>query len=369
MFALNRLPRHHHPLFASRALRARERRPLLHLDRGAGTSTSTPTATPELLRRSGARPARVADRVRRLEREPRDRLPARGAQRVPAGHRLHAAPGRRPRPRDASAWRSSLIFGARHAGAALRGLAGGLRVLPDDRARLPLLRADPHGDAGRLGRPGPARRRERGGDAAAVRAAVPAGGVRHARALPLEPPRRPWPHDALLRFKQPYLNVPFFFARAALYFVVWSAIALWFRRQSRLQDETGDAAAARAPQPLQRRAADPARDHHHLRRLRLADVARRRTGTRRSSASTSSRAALVSAFAFLSIAAVALRRAGLLPALERPSTCTTSGKLLFAFTVFWAYIALLAVLPDLVRQHPGGDDLVPGAARRAAGSS
>ncbi len=51
-------------------------------------------------------------------------------------------------------------------------------------------------------------------------------------------------HDALLRFKQPYLNLPFFYARAALYFVVWSGIALWFRRQSRLQDEARDAAAA-----------------------------------------------------------------------------------------------------------------------------
>ena len=37
-------------------------------------------------------------------------------------------------------------------------------------------------------------------------------------------------HDALLRWKQPYLNEPFFLARAALYFVVWSGIALWFAR-------------------------------------------------------------------------------------------------------------------------------------------
>jgi len=51
-------------------------------------------------------------------------------------------------------------------------------------------------------------------------------------------------HDALLRHKQPYLNEGFFFARAAVYLAVWSGIALWFRRQSRLQDQAKDAAAA-----------------------------------------------------------------------------------------------------------------------------
>src|SRR5262249_59468827 len=36
-------------------------------------------------------------------------------------------------------------------------------------------------------------------------------------------------HDALLRWKAPYLNVRFFLLRAAFYFAVWSAIALWAR--------------------------------------------------------------------------------------------------------------------------------------------
>ena len=49
-------------------------------------------------------------------------------------------------------------------------------------------------------------------------------------------------HDHLLQLKQPYLNEGFFFARAALYFVVWSAIALWFRRLSRRQDTDRDPA-------------------------------------------------------------------------------------------------------------------------------
>src|SRR5688572_30802024 len=46
-------------------------------------------------------------------------------------------------------------------------------------------------------------------------------------------------HDALLRWKAPYLNVPFFLIRAALFFGIWSFIALLYYRGSRGQDETG----------------------------------------------------------------------------------------------------------------------------------
>src|SRR6478672_7798435 len=37
-------------------------------------------------------------------------------------------------------------------------------------------------------------------------------------------------HDALLQWKAPFLNVPFFLIRAALYFVIWSVIALSYYR-------------------------------------------------------------------------------------------------------------------------------------------
>src|SRR5215510_1483171 len=50
--------------------------------------------------------------------------------------------------------------------------------------------------------------------------------------------------DALLRWKAPYLNVPFFLIRAALYFVIWSFIALLYYRRSRGQDATGDPAVS-----------------------------------------------------------------------------------------------------------------------------
>ena len=40
------------------------------------------------------------------------------------------------------------------------------------------------------------------------------------------------------------------------------------------------------------------------------------------------------------------------------STTTTSGSYLFGFNCFWAYMALLAVLPHLVRRHPRGGHLL-----------
>jgi hypothetical protein len=51
--------------------------------------------------------------------------------------------------------------------------------------------------------------------------------------------------DPLLAHKQPYLNVPFFLARAGVYFAVWLALAYWLLRWSRQYDEAGDRRAAR----------------------------------------------------------------------------------------------------------------------------
>jgi len=45
--------------------------------------------------------------------------------------------------------------------------------------------------------------------------------------------------DPLLVAKQEYLNQPFFWTRAALYFVYFTFVALWFRRNSIAQDQNG----------------------------------------------------------------------------------------------------------------------------------
>src|SRR5262249_37738198 len=43
-----------------------------------------------------------------------------------------------------------------------------------------------------------------------------------------------------LQWQQIYLNAPFFWARATIYFVAWIVLAYFFSRWSRLEDETAD---------------------------------------------------------------------------------------------------------------------------------
>lgn len=56
--------------------------------------------------------------------------------------------------------------------------------------------------------------------------------------------------DHLLQAKAAYLNVPFFVARAALYFVIWGGFAFLLSRLSRRQDETGELLLTRRMQLL-----------------------------------------------------------------------------------------------------------------------
>jgi hypothetical protein len=56
--------------------------------------------------------------------------------------------------------------------------------------------------------------------------------------------------DPILQWKQPYLNVPFFLARAAIYFAAWNLIAYLLNKWSVEQDETGDPAIPRKMQVL-----------------------------------------------------------------------------------------------------------------------
>jgi hypothetical protein len=46
--------------------------------------------------------------------------------------------------------------------------------------------------------------------------------------------------DAILQHKAPYLNVPFFLARAAIYFVIWSALAYLLSKWSLEQEQQGE---------------------------------------------------------------------------------------------------------------------------------
>lgn len=153
----------------------------------------------------------------------------------------------------------------------------------------------------------------------------------------------PWSHagavaaDPLLAHKRPYLNVPFFVLRTVAYFAVWSLLAIWFGRLSRLQDRTGEHELTRR----MRRASAPglilfaltltfasfdwlmALDPHWYSTI---------FGVYFFSGS------MVAIFAFMSLVAIAARRAGLLVEIISPEHMHDLGKLLFAFVVFWAYI-------------------------------
>jgi hypothetical protein len=145
-------------------------------------------------------------------------------------------------------------------------------------------------------------------------------------------------HDALIRWKSPFLNVPFFLIRAAIYFGAWSALAVLYFRGSRGQDATGDpAVSARL-----RRFAGPGiivlaltssfasvdwimslTPHWYSTMMGVYFFA----------------GSFVGFIALLSVMAVAMRRAGLLETVVTPEHLHDIGKFLFAFTAFWAYIA------------------------------
>jgi hypothetical protein len=145
-------------------------------------------------------------------------------------------------------------------------------------------------------------------------------------------------HDALLQWKSPYLNVPFFLIRAALFFAIWSFIALFYYRGSRSQDATGDpGVSARL-----RKFAGPCiivlaltqsfaaidwimslTPHWYSTMFGVYFFA----------------GSFVGFIALLSIAAVAMRGAGLLDTVISAEHLHDVGKLLFGFTAFWAYIA------------------------------
>ena len=145
-------------------------------------------------------------------------------------------------------------------------------------------------------------------------------------------------HDALLRWKAPYLNVPFFLIRAALFFGIWSFIALVYYRGSRGQDVTGDpGVTARL-----RRFAGPAIIVLALTQT-FASIDWIMSLTPHWYSTIFGvyffAGSFVGFIALLSIVAAAMRRAGLLDTVISAEHLHDVGKLLFGFTAFWAYIA------------------------------
>lgn len=143
--------------------------------------------------------------------------------------------------------------------------------------------------------------------------------------------------DALVRWKQPFLNVPFFLIRAAIYYVCWSFIALLYYRLSRGQDTTGDpSVSARL-----RKFAGPAiivmaltstfasidwvvslTPHWYSTMFGVYFFA----------------GSFIGFIALLSVLVPTMRGAGLLDTMITAEHLHDLGKFLFAFMCFWAYI-------------------------------
>jgi hypothetical protein len=143
--------------------------------------------------------------------------------------------------------------------------------------------------------------------------------------------------DVLIQKKAAYLNPTFFFVRAAVFLAAWTALSLWFWRTSRKQDESGDKeltlkmAARSAPAilvvgvTLTFAAFDwlMSLDPHWYSTIYGVYVFA---------------GSAVSALAALSLLTLALERKGVLEGILTVEHRHDIGKLLFGFTVFWAYI-------------------------------
>jgi len=143
--------------------------------------------------------------------------------------------------------------------------------------------------------------------------------------------------DALLHWKAPYLNVPFFLIRAAIFFGVWSLIAIVYYRGSRSQDATGDPATS----VRLRAVAGPALIVLALTQSFAAiDWIMSLTPHWYSTifGVYFFAGSFVGFIALLSVVSVAMRSAGLLDTLISAEHLHDVGKFLFAFTAFWAYI-------------------------------
>jgi len=144
--------------------------------------------------------------------------------------------------------------------------------------------------------------------------------------------------DPLLAHKEPYFRLWFFLARNLFYFGTWSALSLWFGSRSRRQDETGDHELTRR----MRRASAPSlilyaltvtffsfdwlmslNPHWYSTIFGLYFYS----------------GCVMSFFAFLALATIAAKRAGLLVEVLSEEHQHDIGKLLFTFVTFWAYMA------------------------------
>lgn len=144
--------------------------------------------------------------------------------------------------------------------------------------------------------------------------------------------------DHLLHGKQPYLNLPFFIGRLAGYFLVWILLARYFLRTSVRQDESGDPALT----VKMHRVSAPAMVLFGITTTFAAFDLLMSLDPHWYSTIFGVyyfSGAAVGFFALLAVMVVLVQRAGRLSAEITREHYQDLGKLIFAFVVFWAYIA------------------------------
>ncbi|MFQ5807386.1 MAG: quinol:cytochrome C oxidoreductase, partial [Phycisphaerae bacterium] len=145
-------------------------------------------------------------------------------------------------------------------------------------------------------------------------------------------------HDDILRGKQAYLNGPFFLARLLAYFALWIVVANYFYKHSVEQDRTGD---PNLTSQMQTRSA-PAVILYALATTFFAFDLLMTLDPHWFSTIFGVyyfTGAAVGFFALLVIMMYLLQRAGRLAQSISIDHYHDVGKLVFAFVVFWAYIA------------------------------
>jgi hypothetical protein len=144
--------------------------------------------------------------------------------------------------------------------------------------------------------------------------------------------------DHVLQEKSAWLNGPFFIARTVFYFAVWSSFAIWFHRKSVEQDRTGDPRLTKRMETTSTAALILfaftvtffAFDY-------LMSLTPHWSSTIFGVYFFAG--CVLGFFALLTVVAMLVQRAGALKSVISADHYHDLGKLIFAFTVFWAYIA------------------------------
>lgn len=144
--------------------------------------------------------------------------------------------------------------------------------------------------------------------------------------------------DPLLTHKAPYLNVPFFVGRWVVYLLTWSLLSRFFLVRSTAQDASGDVAETHA---MQRRAAPAMLLFAVTVTFAAFDLLMSLDAHWFSTifGVYFFAGGLVGFVALLVVVTFAVQRGGFLTRAITREHYHDLGKLLFAFVVFWAYIA------------------------------